>query len=137
MLALLGLHDDYASQGTVLSRVLDPGVGSPQLQTPLAERLAAVYKQLQAPVGEFGLATLAASTGALAAGDPGDAVYRACDAQLSALGAQRNAVAGQIADLLHSAQFGHVAITGAAAAPLLATGQHVLQRAISTREYCN
>jgi hypothetical protein len=137
MLALLGLHDDYASQGMVLSRVLDHGVGSAQLQTPLAMRLAALYKQLQAPVGEFGLATLSASTGALAANDPGDRVYRACDAALSSLGAQRNVVAGQILELLHRAQLRHVPIKGAAAAQLLADGQHILARAISTREYCN
>jgi hypothetical protein len=121
----------------VLSRVLDHGVGSAQLQTPLAMRLAALYKQLQAPVGEFGLATLSASTGALAANDPGDRVYRACDAALSSLGAQRNVVAGQILELLHRAQLRHVPIKGAAAAQLLADGQPILARAISTREYCN
>lgn len=136
MLAVLGLRDDYASQGTVLSQTLDEGVIPAQLRTALALRLARIYKQLQAPVGEFGMRTLEASTGALAAGDPGDVIYRSCTAELRALGHERDTVASQIADLLRAAQLHHSPITPTSAAPLLASGQHILQRAISTKEYC-
>jgi hypothetical protein len=72
ILQVLGLHDDYTGQGRVLTEVLKPSVTSPALRTRAALRMARLYKQLQAPVGEFGLETPAASTGALAAGDPGD-----------------------------------------------------------------
>jgi hypothetical protein len=136
ILALTGLHDDYTSQGLVLTGALQAGAVPASLTSPVASRLARLYKQLEAPVGEFGLETLRASTGALAAGDPGDAFYNQCMADLHALGGARDAIAGQILSALLAAQNSGQAINPATGAALASTAQHVLQRAISTEEFC-
>jgi hypothetical protein len=107
MLALLGLTDDYAHDGRVLSEVLNPNV-LPQALHAHHEtwlRLAQVYKQLNAPVGTFGLATLAASTTALESNSNGDQQYNNLESALASLGAQRDALAHQIASELEGSVF--------------------------------
>jgi hypothetical protein len=136
ILQILGLHDDYAHQGRAITQILDPGIASPALLTPQALAMARVFKQLQAPVGSFGLDTLAASTGALAAGDPGDAIYAQCTSQLQQLGSARDAVVGRIEALLEAAEFDHRAIDPADARALTVAGQDVLDGALSAREFC-
>ncbi|HEX4599407.1 MAG TPA: hypothetical protein VH278_16585, partial [Burkholderiaceae bacterium] len=67
MLAVLGLTDDFEHQGRVVSEFLEERVepaSARRLENPL-QRLGAVYKQLNAPVGEFALATLRATTRAV------------------------------------------------------------------------
>lgn len=136
ILQVLGLHDDYTGQGRVLTEVLKPSVTSPALRTRVGLRMAHLYKQLQAPVGEFGLETLAASTGALAAADPGDILYQQCTSELTQLGNRRNGVAEQIASLLSGAEFQHQAIDPGRARSLIAVGEEVLKQAVSTQEFC-
>lgn len=101
-LALLGLKDDYRHEGRVLAEILDPsalhgGFGN------LAEyeRLGRIFKQIDASVGQFGLATLQASTRALESGAGGnDSQYTQVTAQLQQLGAERDQLAGQMQDIL-------------------------------------
>ncbi len=137
MMALLGLRDDYTSEGQAIVPALRPGVVNPGLHTALALRLISLYTQLEAPVGEFGRETLMASTGALAAGDPGDAIYRQCTAQLTRLGTQRDAVGAAIRALLDGVEFGGGSINPLVAANLLNQAQRVLQSAIATEEWCS
>ncbi|MGH3201044.1 MAG: hypothetical protein ACRDP5_03165 [Streptosporangiaceae bacterium] len=108
MMALLGLRDDYTPDGVVLGDVIEPTALPPAMVSsyPTLDKLGRVYTRLEAPVGEFGLDTLAASTRALASTSPGDATYTTIEGQLTSLGAARDALAGQIRALLTGAEFG-------------------------------
>ena len=52
-----------------------------------------MYKQLNAPFGQFGMAILQASTKALASNDSGDATYLNIESQIVSLTSQRNTLA--------------------------------------------
>ena len=125
MLALTGLHDDYASDGRVLVEALK-GEG---LAERLGEKrglfveLAQVYKQINAPVGQLGLMTLARSTQAL----QGDAAtYATIENQLIALNAQRNAIASEMIAMLNAAAFDGTSIDAERAHDLIRQGENLL-----------
>lgn len=109
MMALTGLKDDYTHDGRVLYEDLTPsalptGV-APEQATVL--QLAQAYKQLEAPVGEFGLATLRLSTQALKSGSStNDALYTSMEAHLTELAAARDRLAAQMIAALESVEFG-------------------------------
>jgi hypothetical protein len=108
------------------------------LRSHAALGLERVYTQLEAPVGELGMETLSASTGSLAAGDPGDAIFQQqCTAQLSQLGSQRDALTTRMQNVLSGADFGHQAIDPAEARSLTSAGEEILKRALATKELCN
>jgi hypothetical protein len=105
MLVLAGLTDDYAHDGRVLLENLSDDALPRAIRGENAlafERLAAAYKQINAPVGELAMDTLAASTAALA-GD--DATYAAVEGQISALTTKRDALAATIIQALEDAEF--------------------------------
>jgi hypothetical protein len=112
MLSLLGLRDDYRSDGRVLFEFVDDNHLPAGLRGHRAALLALgqAYKQLNASVGEFGTNTLAASTRAITSNAPDDGRYRATMAALTVLGQVRDQVAGQIAELFDDATFhsGHI-----------------------------
>src|SRR5206468_1765902 len=106
ILDLLGLKDDYIHDGRVISEVLQG------YSRPLAVKksgsfitLAQIYKQLNAPFGEFAMDTLKASTKALASSDVGDATYTSVEGEIQSLTAQRDALATQMKALLDGAEF--------------------------------
>jgi hypothetical protein len=68
-------------------------------------QVAQLYKQINAPVGQFGLASLSVSTRALASNSAGDSTYADLESQLSALGAQRDSTAAQMLAMLENAEF--------------------------------
>ncbi len=103
MLALLGLKDDYVSDGRVVTEFLKGNAGPKHQQT--LEELGALYKQLNASFGTFSMSTLCASTGALASNTANDTTYVSTESALQALGAQRDALAGQIRAALWDAEF--------------------------------
>jgi hypothetical protein len=113
MLTLLGLKDDYVHDGrTVVEPLSDWAVPS-SLRSHRATLVAlgAVYKQLTAPFGRFGMATLKASTAALQSGSGGDdSKYESIENRLQSLTSDRNDTAGQIRDLLDAAEFGGQAL---------------------------
>jgi hypothetical protein len=125
VLGLTGLHDDYASDG----RVLVEAPNGNELAKSLRKnhdtfvKLAQVYKQINAPVGEFGLSTLARSTQAL---QGGDATYTAIENQLSALNTQRDSIAGQMIAMLNAAAFDGKAINERQARKLIQQGEDLL-----------
>jgi hypothetical protein len=131
MMALLGLKDDYTPDGVVLGDLISPAARPAGLRSgyPALQALGRVYTQLEAPVGAFGLATLTASTRALASRSPGDASYTSAEKQLGSLGADRDAVTAKMQALLMSAEFGGKPVSAAAAASLIAQGDAVLTRA--------
>jgi hypothetical protein len=102
ILSLVGLSDSYELDGRVITEALN--AYAPTLAANLAtvERLGAVYKQLNAPFGTFGMATLSASTRALT-GD--DATYTSIEGQIASLTTQRDALAAPIRTALNNAEF--------------------------------
>ena len=109
ILYLAGLHDDYTTDGRVISQILtDPGRTLRGLAT-----LGACYKQLDSSVGQFGAYTLIASTKAVESSTAGDAVFSGVNAKLSALEKARDALANEIKDKLSGAEFAGTAVYGA------------------------
>ncbi len=131
MMELLGLHDDYAPQGRVLSEVIEPSALPPAMRSggPVLTLLGEAYTAINAPTGPFGLDTLKASTRALASNSPGDATYRSIEARLAALGAARDAVASQMSQELLGAAFSGKPLDAGRAATLIAQAAGVLARA--------
>ena len=103
ILELVGLNDDYVHDGRVISEILE-GYARPLAlkKSTSFVALAQVYKQLNAPFGAFAMATLRASTKALASND---ATYNSIEGQIQALTTQRNTLAAQMISLLDGAEF--------------------------------
>ena len=132
MLSLLGLTDDYGHDGRLLIEALT-GNGIPaaikQGGTGAFQQLAAIYKQLDAPFGSFGMDTLKASTTALASNAAGDSTYADIEGQIQDPTSQRNALAAQIIGVLEGAAFHGQGITTSQAAGLRAQAQSLLDQA--------
>ncbi|HEX7736011.1 MAG TPA: hypothetical protein VF458_14190 [Ktedonobacteraceae bacterium] len=108
IMELTGLRDDYQHEGRVLFEVLKTSalpIAVRQHEHQLIE-LAELFKQINAPVGDLGLATLAISTRALASNSTNDQTYTSLENQLLSITQTRNAIAGQILSLLETAEFG-------------------------------
>jgi hypothetical protein len=129
MLMLLGLHDDYLHDGRAITEPLYawalPQALRAHRETLL--RLGAVYKQINAAVGQLGLDSLQISTQALESGSPaGDSTYTTLENQLATITARRNALAAQMQALLESATFDNQAADEQQARALIAQGQALL-----------
>ncbi|MER5640093.1 hypothetical protein ABT095_24505 [Kitasatospora sp. NPDC002227] len=131
MLALLGLHDPYVSDGRVLTEYLTRDALPHGLAGSLRpyERLAAAYKQLDAGVGTFAAATLRAATTGITSDTPGDAAYHAATDRLTALGTQRDRLAQRIARLLDAAAFHHGRLSADQADDLTRQAEHLIHQA--------
>jgi len=127
ILSLTGLQDDYATQGRVLFEVLHQDALPVSLREHRGtlQDLAEVYKQLNATVGQFGMATLMVSTRALE-GD--DVTYASLENQLLALGSRRDKVAGLMSGMLNAAAGGQ-AINENGAKDLIVQGQVLIAEA--------
>jgi hypothetical protein len=135
MLQLLGLHDDYASDGRVLIEDMADSALPSALRSGNPGRaayiqLAQLYKQLNAPVGEFGLATLQLSTKALETSSPGDSAYNGLEQKLVELGNSRDSIASALLKALDNA-FGQKAkpLTMDKLAGLAREAEHLLAQA--------
>jgi hypothetical protein len=109
MLALVGLKDDYVTDGRVLTEDLTiaPGRTSDKKYLPLAQ----CYKQLNSSVGQFGTKILLADTAALKTGSTADdSAYQSTAAKIASLGAQRDALATEIKNELFDAEFANAPI---------------------------
>jgi hypothetical protein len=127
MLTVLGLKDDYVSDGRVVTEFLKGNVG-PQHDTRL-ENLGAVYKQLNASFGDFSMDTLCASTAALASSSAGDATYTNTESALQTLGSQRDALARDIRAALWNAEFNGTKISESQVKSWISTGRDYLDQA--------
>jgi hypothetical protein len=130
MLLLTGLQDDYSHDGRALLEMLDDKALPHELREHGNERsfirLARAYKAIQAPVGPLGMATLAASTKALA-GD--DATYASIEAQLATLGSDRDALAAKMISALENAAFHGGTLTHGETLQLVTQAEALLKRA--------
>ena len=105
IISLVGLVDDYTHDGRVLFEVLhDDAIPVPlrQHRGTLSD-LAAAYKAINAPLGTLGKLTLQHATAAI---EGPDAAYIAFVAQLAGFTQQRDALAGEIIQMLEGAAFG-------------------------------
>ena len=124
MMVLLGLKDDYAHDG----RALVDGFNGWAIPAAAKKNgsfipLGQVLKEINAPVGPLGLASLQASTLGIKSNDAGDATYINVENQLASFTTQRNALAAQILSLLEGAEFKNQPITQQQAKPLIQQAQ--------------
>ena len=107
MLTLLGLHDDYQTDGRAVTQIADENALPVSLRVhhPSLERLGDVYKQLMASFGSFSMDTLKASTHALASSSAGRRDLHDDRRPDPSLTDQRNALAADIRAGLNQAQF--------------------------------
>jgi len=130
MLALLGLEDDYTSDGRLLSEALTGwAIPSAVKKGGNFAPLAQVYKQLNASFGAFDMDILKASTKALASNDEGDATYTAIEGQIQSLTAQRDALADQIKGALSDAAFNGQALNDQQAQNFMNQAQGLIDQA--------
>ncbi len=131
LMVLLGLKDDYGHDGRALTEDFS-GWARPAATKKSGgyTKVAQTYKQLDAAVGEFGLATLAASTRAIESGTSlNDSTYASLENQLASLIDQRNALAAQMIGLLEGAAFNRKSITEEQAQALVTQGQALISEA--------
>src|SRR5262249_24991543 len=107
MLALLGLTDSYEHDGRVLIDQLDAWAMPQSLRAHrhTLQRLGEVYKQLNAPFGQFG-DTLTISTKAVKSGTASDdSTYTALSASIGSFTDRRDALATRMKSALDAAAF--------------------------------
>ena len=109
IMALVGIEDDYDHDGRALFEVFDGNAGSRTVRAHRETllRLAAAYKQIDAPLGMLGKKSLTISTTALS---DDDATYAALDAKLANLTAKRDALAAKMIEMIEDATFDRQAI---------------------------
>jgi hypothetical protein len=103
ILTLAGLSDDYTDDGHVLVQALNAGVTPKGLKSSKIPDLEAAQEQVNAPFGQFALATLASSTRALKSTD--DNEYNNIEDAITSLTGQRNNLVAQIRLALYNAAF--------------------------------
>jgi hypothetical protein len=125
MFALLGLHDSYQADGRVVTQALTPSavVGTLSSNKSTVESLGDVYKQINAPFGQFAAAILTASTSALQADG---ATYTSIEASIVSLVGRRDTLASAIRGALDGAAFAGLPIDSSQAASWLTQGQTLL-----------
>jgi hypothetical protein len=108
LLTLLGLHDDYASDGRAIAQIAEPWAlpWTIRFDRHTFDRLSAIYKQLNAPFGAFGMATLDADSNGIESNSPGDATFTGMESQLQVCSNDRATVAGEINAVLEAAENG-------------------------------
>jgi hypothetical protein len=108
ILSLLGLHDTYGHDGRVIAEPLYAWAIPTQLAAHRASwlGLAATYKRLNAPFGDFSQLALEISTKAIESGSAGDdSTYTHLEDQISGWTSRRDALASQMKALLDASTF--------------------------------
>jgi hypothetical protein len=110
LLTLNRLRDDYGHDGRVITEILDAKAIPQSLRAHRAilKRLGAACKQINAPLGQFGLDVIKINDAAVRATD--QARYAQLAAALQQLGDERNTIAAGMRTLLEQAAFGNTAI---------------------------
>ncbi|MDQ6778256.1 MAG: hypothetical protein M3071_19020, partial [Actinomycetota bacterium] len=112
MLATLGLSSDYVQDGRTLVELMTPASVPTSISSHLSsfENLAGAYKQLNAPVGQFGHDSEIVSTTAAESTSPNDAVALGFDQQLQSCQTLRDTLATNMKTNLDAAAFSSAAI---------------------------
>ena len=129
ILTLSGLSDDYSNDGRVITEILDAKAVPQSLRAhrETLERLGAAYKQINAPLGRFGLDVIRISDTAVRSTN--QARYAQLSGELQQLGDERNTSAARMRTLLEQAAFGGASIDEQAAKGLIAQADALLARA--------
>ena len=130
-IALTDVTDDsrVVHDGRVLVGQLDEDALPSALEHDrgLVRNLGTIYKQLNAPFGDFSMNVLAASTKAIKSGSAtDDSRYTSVEAQISTLTSQRDTLAVQIRNALDAAAFDHHRINRNDARDWIAQAQFVI-----------
>jgi hypothetical protein len=131
MLTLVGLQDTYDHDGRVLLEQLHDWAVPQTLQThrEALRQLGEVYKQLNAPFGQFGMDALAISTRAIKSGSSNDdSTYTTLEDKLNALTQQRDELAAQMRSMLEEATFRAQEIEKAQALALIFKAETLLHQ---------
>jgi hypothetical protein len=133
MLALLGMRDDYVQDGRVLIEKFDQQTQNAVLPNERGTytRLARAFKQINAPVGELGLKTLAEATKAINGDDAG---YASWLVFIEDLTAARDTFAAEIKQVLNDAVFGGKKLDGGQAQQLLHRAEALLGHPVGDDE---
>jgi hypothetical protein len=99
LMALTGLQDDYTHQGRPITEVMSGDVAEEHGGGNLRS-LAAIYKQINAPVGQLSLDSLRFATKATLSNSAGDQTYLSADIRIAGWTVRRDALAGQMIRLL-------------------------------------
>ena len=131
LLWLVGLVDDYQSDGRVILEVLDRNILPKSLHahSDTLLKLGQIYKQINAPFGELASSTLTVSTYALQSDAAGDATYTALENQIASWTAQRDDLTAQIQSILEGTEFNGEAINEQKAKHLIDRGRALLDQA--------
>ncbi len=125
MLWLLGLGDDYATDGRVVSQVL----AHPTPALTGTQALAAAYQRINSSVGPLATTTLIADSRALASGSAGDdSRYADTEAALQKIADRRDRLATEMKAALARAASGHAVSHGTSTA-LVARADALLRKA--------
>ena len=119
---LAGLRDDYEHDGRVITQILTDPNGA--LSGRGVTRLGECYKQLNSSVGDFGAATLVASTNAIESTSSGDSTFTSVEGQLRALEVARDHLADVIKGELEAAAFQDKPVFACRAADPCLPGPH-------------
>jgi hypothetical protein len=133
LMVLLGLKDDYSHDGRALTEDFSGWARPDATQKSDGYlKVAQAYKQLNACVGQFALATLAASTRALESGSSADdSSYANLENQIASLTSRRDALAAKMIGVLEGAEFNGQAISEQQAQSLAAQAQALIAEASS------
>ncbi|HLX23482.1 MAG TPA: hypothetical protein VKR38_09080, partial [Usitatibacter sp.] len=101
--ALLGLTADYQSDGRVITQILTPSVAKGGNSASFTQ-LGDVYKQLNAPYGDFAHSLIVASTNGIKADD---AKYLVTELAIQTLASARDTLVQQMKDVLDGSSNGH------------------------------
>lgn len=93
LMALTGLEDDYAHQGRPITEIMSEGENS-------NSRLAAIYKQINAPVGQLSIDSIKFATKAMLSTSSGDQTYINADATIAGWTTRRDALAEKMIRVL-------------------------------------
>ena len=104
VLALTGLKDDYAHQGRPITEIIsglgENGDGNGDGNAENLGSLAALYKQINAPVGQLSLDSIKFATRAMLSTSTNDQTYTNADATIASWTARRDTLAGKMIVLL-------------------------------------
>jgi len=128
---LVGLQDDYVHDGRVITEVLNSKTLPKSLKSnsTLLAQLGQAYKQINAPFGALGMASLKVSTTALSSNSPNDLTYLDAENQIEDWTVQRNSIATQMRQMLHDAEFGGQAINVSDARELIKAANSLIAEA--------
>jgi hypothetical protein len=131
MLTLAGLKDSYLHDGRVLVEHLDPATLPPAIASNLAayKTLASAYKQLNAPFGTTGLASIAYATGGI--GTTNTAAHNTYLATMKTFTDARDALVAQIRGYIEAAAFSNGPFDPATAASYAAQANKLTQQMVT------